>query len=309
MHTRTPSVDLVGLSELFSHLASGGKSPRPSLAITPPRIKSRTSSIGSIPELCSSPTSISSGVSLRTISDESDASSSDDDGSSDVPQSPLAARGRTPERVFNSGDKPKSATSPHADKDFTFKLMLHDIYGPEKFVTMVKDVIKESKKNYRPLPDHLKGKPRREFLKRRDLDTSDEDSPERVVRPRIPETPPKPRYPESLTLGTPPIRIARAAKKRCVGRTRSGREAQPREFRCHYEFEQVEDTDTSAWFADASFTVEPLELPSTPARKSTVATVRPRTTTNVAPASVAALGDIDVSTALTGIPTCQEGVL
>ncbi|KAK7687825.1 hypothetical protein QCA50_009044 [Cerrena zonata] len=302
MHTRTPSVDLASLSELFSRLASGGKSVKPGLTISPPLPKSRTSSIGSLPDLCASPTSTCSNVSLRTISDESDASSSEDDVSSYVPPSPLTTRGRTAERVFNRG-KSKVVTTPNEDKDFTFKLMLHDIYGTTNFVDMVQGVIQESKKTYRPLPENMKPKPRREFLKRRDLerDADDEESPERVVE--VPQTPTKPRYPEDLGLGTP-VRSERAAKKRCVGRTRSGREPQPMEIGCVYELDSADEKDP-AYLGDVSVTISPLKLrPTRKLRES--ATQPPKAVIT----SIDPLSTIDVfATTPTSLPFIREGGL
>lgn len=302
MHARTPSVDLAGLSELFSRLASGGKSVKPGLTISPPPLKSPTASIGSLPDLCGSPTSTSSNISIRTLSDESDASSSDDDAFSSVPSSPLAGRGRTAERAFNRG-KPKVVTTPNEDKDFTFKLMLHDIYGTSNFVDMVQGVIQESKKTYRPLPENMKPKPRREFLKRRDLerDADDEESPERVVEARIPETPTKSRYPDGLGLGTP-VRSERAAKKRCVGRTRSGREPQPMEIGCVYELDSVDEG--ASYLADTSTTIEPFELRAI--RDLGQTTTRPLRNLRAPTSPVAATGNIDVFTPLIDLPSYMK---
>lgn len=186
------------------------------------------------------------------MSDDSDASSSDDDHVH-VPLSPTDPRGRTFQRAFNRG-KPKVA-SPRDNKDFTFKLKVNDLYGITEFTDMVQGVIKQSKKTYRPLPDHMRPKPRRENRKRDGRDDDDEYSDRDEIATM------KPKYPEGLGLGSPPngVRPIRAAKKRCVGKTGSGREPQPLEIGRVYE---VDDKSPVSGCPSATVPIISIPTPS-----------------------------------------------
>ncbi|KAJ3491378.1 hypothetical protein NLI96_g762 [Meripilus lineatus] len=66
----------------------------------------------------------------------------------------------------NNKPKPKCQTprTPQfplrEDHDFTFKVMLHDLYEADDFAAMVQDVLAASQKRFKPLPDELKPRPR-----------------------------------------------------------------------------------------------------------------------------------------------------
>ncbi|KAI0075327.1 hypothetical protein K474DRAFT_1699149 [Panus rudis PR-1116 ss-1] len=179
--------------------------------------------------------------------------------------------------VVSEDEDRKEDKSENDENKFTFKLMIHELYEIVEFAEMVQDVIEDSKEKYKPLPPGVISRRRKGEKRGRAMEDSDDSTDEEVDdniddneggddtieevegETTIDGLKKLHKFP-GVGLGlSAAVRAERATKKRCVGRTRSGRVPQPMETGCMYEL----NTDTEG-IAETSMQAEDPEPPKNP---------------------------------------------
>ncbi|THH29514.1 hypothetical protein EUX98_g4665 [Antrodiella citrinella] len=243
--TATPSsqsartTEFARLFDFFSRLASGDRDmfvPKEFESLVDVLPVSPTSSIFSLPALCRSPDSVATSISLPDYDSEPDRDHEPETTQNNLkpvehPKATLASqaemvppRGRRTSIAVVRGRGLRVRQFPLADasdQQFTFKLMIHELYDINDFAAMVQEVLAASQKQFQPLPEAMKPTPRKQKQKAwRGLEEEYGDGDEEREKWGSGG-----KFPKGLGLGRPSglnISIAeRALKKRRVGRRRS----------------------------------------------------------------------------------------
>lgn len=79
-------------------------------------------------------------------------------------ESSMSDKGATPptsrRKSQTSGDVPRFPLAEDSDYPFTFKLMIHKLYSMDYWAKTVREAVKESQDQFKPLPEHFKVTPR-----------------------------------------------------------------------------------------------------------------------------------------------------
>lgn len=244
MNARTPtgkSTEFARLFDFFARLASGNRDlfvPKEFESLVEVIPVSPTSSMASLPALCGSPSSVAMSISLpETEYDEHETTQNnlipapveEKKMASTMERMPVPRGRRTSiavvrgRGVVNRLARKFPLANGGLHEQFTFKLMIHELYDMNDFARMVQEVLASSQKQFRPLPESLtkrRSSVSGVFSWKEDLEEREEDRSVKESGGGLGG-----RFPKSLGLGRPSgldvPAAERALKKRRVARRRS----------------------------------------------------------------------------------------